>query len=820
MRWLFYSFLALFSLGVLGLAGAAAGTMWVVNYYGKDLPDYEGLKNYNPPVVTRVYAGDGRLMAEFAEQKRAFVPIEAVPDIVKQAFIAAEDQNFYSHKGVDFVAIARAMVRNLKNAGTGRRPEGASTITQQVAKNFLLTNEVSYERKIKEAILSYRIEKAFSKEHILELYLNEIYLGEGTYGVGAAALSYFNKPLEDLRIDEAAFLAALPKAPNNYHPVRKHDAAVARRNWVIERMREDGYITNSQAELAESMPLEARGRKKLNLVEAPYFAEEVRRELIESYGDDALYGGGLVVRASIDPRLQAIAEKALRDGLIAYDRRQGSWRGPVKKMGNLSAWQKELTALPPPPEMPPYWKLAVVLSVTADHAVIGFADGKQDKILDKYAGWAKKGGGGTIRDVLKPGDIVMTERVTEDGQSIVALRQIPKINGAVVALDPHTGRVLAAQGGWSYEKSEFNRVTQATRQPGSAFKPFVYLPALDKGFTPATLVVDAPMVFEQGPGMPKWRPTNYKDEYYGPTPIRVGIEKSRNLMTVRLADHIGMEMVADYARKFGVLDNLEPYLSNALGSGETTLLRLTTGYAQLVNGGRKITPTFIDRIQDRRGITIKNRDSRPCDGCGPLLEWRNQSTPVVPDTREQIGDPRTAYQMVSMLEGVVQRGTAVKLRELGRPLAGKTGTTNESKDVWFIGFSPDLVVGVFVGFDEPKSLGKKETGASVAVPIFYDVMKEALKDTPPVPFRVPPGVRQVQINAHTGARAQPGDEKVIWEAFLTGTEPGDGLITILDAGGLTQTAPAAGGNAPDSYSGTGAAPDPSAAATLGTGGLY
>lgn len=750
------------------MAGIGAG-VYAISYYGRDLPDYSQLKSYDPPVLTRVYAGDGRLMEEYAEEKRVFVPIDQIPDLVKHAYIAAEDKNFYSHSGVDYTGILRAALKNLRNPG--KRPEGASTITQQVAKNFLLSNEVSYVRKIREAILAYRMEKAMGKDKLLELYLNEIFLGQRSYGVAAAALSYFNKSLEELSIEEVAYLAALPKAPNNYHPVRNHDVALERRNYVIERMAQDGYITEAEAEIALAKPLQMAARTDAETVGAPYFAEEVRRELFERYGEAGLYKGGLAVRTSADPRLQEIAQNTLRKGLVAFDRRRG-WRGPLAHWDNLSDWQKKLTDIARPPAALTEWSMAVAL----DAATLGFPDGRKIKLSEDDVKW-------TASKPLVAGDVVLAELTGEKKDSLT-LRQVPKINGALVAMDPHTGRVLAMQGGWSFGESSFNRVTQAKRQPGSAFKPFVYLAALDKGFTPATLVLDAPIVIDQGPGLPKWRPKNYNQEYYGPTPIRVGVEKSRNLMTVRLADYIGIDIIAEYAKKFGIIDNMPRHLANALGSGETTVLDLTAAYAMLVNGGKKITPTFVDRIQDRRGRTIFSHDMRKCTNCGPLLEWQSQATPVVGDNREQISDPRTAYQMVSILEGVVQRGTATRLKELNRPLAGKTGTTNDSKDAWFVGFSPDMVVGVYVGYDEPKQLGAKETGSSVAVPIFKDFMAQALKDAPIIPFRVPAGIRQVQINSENGARARPGDKRVIWEAFLAGTEPTD-KIYVLDGGGIS-----------------------------------
>jgi len=837
MRYVWYGFLGLFSLGILGLIAGVIGVAVALNHYGQDLPNYDKLQDYNPPVVTRLYAGDGRLMAEFAEQKRIFIPIDNIPDLVTQAFISAEDQNFYSHNGVDFKAIAGAMIGNLKNMSTGRRPRGASTITQQVAKNFLLTNEVSYERKIKEAILAYRLEKALSKERLLELYLNEIYLGAGTYGVGAAALYYFDKPLNELTVDEVAYLGALPKAPNNYHPVRKQKAAVARRDWVIGRMEEDGYISESQAELAKIQPLKIAEKQGDRSVKAPYFAEEVRRELADVYGSDGLYQSGMSVRTSVDPAMQDIALKSLRDGVMAYDRRHG-YRGAVASFKSLDDWRARLNKIATPKGMLGHWKLGVVIESGKDTARIGFKDGAQGNVTLAGAKWARKSLNdgyalGTVitrvSQVLSPGNVIMVSPV--DGEDTnYELQQVPKVQGALIALNPHTGRVLAMQGGWKYQYggSEFNRATQADRQPGSAFKPFVYLAALDNGFTPATLVLDAPFVIEDRPGN-FWKPSNYSGEYYGPTPIRVGVEKSKNLMTVRLADHVGMDKISDYAKKFGIDDDMPPLLANSLGAGETTLLNLTSAYAVLVNGGKKIEPTFIDRVQDRDGSTVFKHDERDCQNCGDRMRWRGQSMPLVPDTREQIADPVTAYQMVSMLEGVVQRGTGVRIRSLGRPLAGKTGTTNESKDAWFVGFSPNLVVGVFVGFDEPKSLGKKETGSSVAVPIFKDFMGEALKDEPITPFRIPPGVRQVQINAKTGARAGLSDDKVIWESFVMGTEP-TGQMYILNASGIQPYYGGSGYGAlneglgiegADSVAPAQPAPaSPGAEATTGTGGLY
>lgn len=802
MKYFKQALLGLISLGFLGLIAAVIGATMIIGYYSQDLPDHETLKDYTPSVVTRLYAGDGRLLAEFAQQKRVFVPIEAIPEPVKNAFIAAEDKNFYSHDGVDYKAVLRAVIRNVQNLSSGRRPEGASTITQQVAKNFLLTNEVSLERKLKEAILAHRMEKALTKDQLLELYLNEIYLGAGTYGVAAAGLHYFGKSLEELETHEIAYLAALPKAPNNYHPIRRTEAATIRRNWVLGQMQANGFIPNIEEATAKAEPLKVIEKARSNAVRGSYFAEEVRRELLDRYGEAGLYQSGLSVRTSLDPVLQKKAEDVLRKGLMAYDKRHG-WRGKYGTLEDLENWAEVLQKAPKPEGLIDGWHVAVVLSADKNSAKLGIDDGSQGTLRLKDMKWARASlnngydVGAAVTSVsrkLKKGDVVLVEKLKEDG--FYKLQQIPKIQGALIAMDPYTGRVLAMQGGWRQDSSEFNRATQAKRQPGSAFKPFVYLAALDKGFTPATLVVDAPFEIEDKPGS-TWSPSNYTDEFYGPTPIRVGLEKSKNLMTVRLAHFLGMDVVSEYAEKFGITDNMAPLLANSLGADETTLFDMTAAYAVFVNGGKKITPTFVDRIQDRWGSTVFKHDSRACENCGDKIKWVAQDVPLVPDTKEQIADPRTAYQIASMLEGVVQRGTGVRIRSLGIPLAGKTGTTNDSKDAWFIGFSPGLVVGVYAGFDTPRSLGKKETGSSVAVPIFKDFMETALKDEPAIPFRVPPGIRQVKVNAETGTRARPGDSRTIWEAFIAGTEPTDD-ITVLDETGIN-IMPASFIESPDYY---------------------
>lgn len=795
---------SLFGFAVALALFGGAGILYLFYYYGRDLPDYKQLATYDPPTVTRLHAGDGRLLAQYAIENRVYVPIQAMPRRVVNAFLAAEDKNFYSHPGIDFLSLVRALVTNLANLGRNRRPVGASTITQQVAKNFLLTNEVSIERKIKEAILAFRIEQAFDKNRILDLYLNEIYLGYGSYGVAAAALNYFNKSLDELTVAQAAYLAALPKAPNNYHPLRRYDAAVARRNWVIGRMAQDERISPTDAEEAWAELLVVNQTDPTEFVRADYFVEEVRIELAELYGDENLYEGGLSVRTTLDPRLQRIAERVMRQGLIAYDRRHG-WRGPVTQV-DLTAydWQQALASIEPPAGTAP-WALAVVLATDESKADIGLSDGRTGIIpmveLEWARPWLPDQKVGAIPKnpgaVLKTGDVVLVEpaKAKGDGEAYddgaYGLRQIPAVNGGLVALDPHTGRVLAMNGGFSFEQSQFNRATQAFRQPGSAFKPFVYLAALDSGFTPATIVLDAPFVVDQGAGQGKWKPANYSRKFYGPTPMRIGIEKSRNLMTVRLAQTIGMEKVVAYARRFGIVDDMPTVLSMALGAGETTLLRLTTAYAMLVNGGKRIDPTFIDRVQDRRGQTVYRHDTRECPSCRDQT-WTGQAPPELPDGRQQVADPGSVYQVVSMLQGVIQRGTGRRIRSVGKPLAGKTGTTNKGIDTWFMGFSPDLAVGVFIAFDGPRTLGPRETGSSVAAPVFRDFMAAALRNQPAIPFRIPSGIRLVRLNLENGRVARAGDRKVILEAFKPGTVP-SGDEAIVDGGYNPRTGQASSG---------------------------
>lgn len=862
-----------FTLLFTGLIAGGIAAVLIFQHYSKDLPDYSQLSHYDPPTVTRLYAADGRLLAEYATEKRVFVPLSAIPKRVRQAFISAEDKNFYAHTGVDITGIGRAVYYNILHYGHGRSLAGGSTITQQVVKNFLLSDEKSFERKVKEAILALRISQVYSKDKILELYLNEIYLGMRSYGVAAAALNFFNKPLDELTTEEAALLAAMPKAPSSYDPRRNYDAAKARRDWVIGRMAEDGAISEEEAQAAAALPITLRLREADDVVRAEFFAEEVRRSLAAQYGENVLYEGGLVVKTTLEPALQKTAEKALRKTLIDYDRTRG-YRGSLARVSSLAAWPAKFQELAKKNyPLINGQQLAVVSALDDKRAMLTFGDGKTTGTIPlallKWTRTVIDDGvlGPEIKkpvDVLQPGDVVIVGPLSEQDRKKIPeaeaktawnLEQIPAVNGALVALDPHTGRVLAMAGGYAYAGNGFNRVTQARRQPGSAFKPFVYLAGLENGFTPSTIVLDAPVEMNQGAGLPTWKPQNYSGEYYGPTTLRVGLEKSRNTMTVRLAQLVGIEKTLEIGKRFAVYDKPPRNFSIVLGSVETTLLRLANAYGMIVNGGKRITPGIIERIDDRHGKTIFRRDARECQGCAvfnPEQTAMDSPPPLPQDTREQVLDPRVAYQMVSMLEGVVSRGTATRARVLERPVAGKTGTTNKSMDAWFVGFTPDLVVGVFVGFDKPKTLGRKETGGSVALPAFIDFMQEALADKPAVPFRIPPGVQLSRVNLKTGLPAEEGETgPEIQEAFITGAPifvPGvtpptpaqpalgsvvetppefgnDSGMEIIDGDLTGQTGQndqtggigtESGNNEPEAV----VVPAPSGAPVVGTGGLY
>ena len=816
-------------------------TIW---YFGRDLPDYQQLARYEPPITTRVLAGDGRLLAEYATERRVFVPISAIPKPVIAAFLAAEDKNFYTHHGFDPIAMLRAAVIDVGHLHSNRRPVGASTITQQVAKNMLLSNELSVERKIKEILLASRIDDALPKDHILELYLNEIYLGGGAYGVASAALTYFGKPLDELSLAEMAFLAGLPKAPNNYNPVRFQQAARIRRDWVIDRMVEAGDVTAAQAAAVKAEPVTVHPRADTDLIKGAYFAEEVRRELVAKFGEKAVYEGGLTVRTSLDPRLQTAADKALRDGLIAYDRSNGGWRGPVDHIvadhiDPGGDWTAKLAAQPSPPGAGAVgWRLAMVTRTESDGATIGFKDGASGHIPFAQMRWARPlredGNLGAFprsaADVVKPGDLVLVEPLPPEPEKpekparpgavarVAAappkppveqfnLCQIPDVSGALVTIDPHTGRVLAMSGGFSFEISQFNRATQAKRQPGSAIKPLVYLTALEHGFTPSTLVLDGPIALDQGPGLPPWTPGNYESESFrGPTPLAVALAHSLNTVAARLGAILGMEPIGENVESFGVMDHMPREYSMSLGAGETTPLRLTAAYAMLVDGGKKLTPTLIDSVQDRNGTTIFRADQRPCEACGNV-EWNHQPPPVIPDTREQIADPQSAYQLVQMMQGVVQRGTGAKVAAVGKPIAGKTGTTSDWRDAWFVGFTPNLAAGVYIGFDNHDSLGRGEQAAVVSAPVFRDYMIAALKDAPPTEFRIPPGLQMVRVDPDTMLPSGSGGAS-IWAAYKPGTAPDKdrdiGLRGVPGEAGAAAVSDDSGGREP----------------ARGTGGLY
>ncbi len=766
---------------VLGVAGLLVAAV-------TGLPSLQELQNYKPPVTSRVHAGDGALVAEFAREQRVFVPINQIPDHVKEAFIATEDARFFEHSGIDYQGLARAMVSNLGNVLRGRRLEGASTITQQVAGNMLTGRAAGCSgifcalyTKLREGLMAGRIEKALDKDRILELYLNQIYLGNRAYGVAAAALNYFDKPLDELTIGEAAYLAVLPKAPNNYNPVRQHDRALQRRNFVISRMLERGFITAAEARAATAEPLVAQNRLSGDqYVAATPFVEEIRRQLQAQYGERALYDGGLSIRSTIDTRLQLAAARAVRSGLENYDRRH-DWRGPLRNGAADGDIAAQLREVPPPPALT-NWVRAMVTR-TQGGVRLRDEQGRDGTLLDADVQWAAQGARRQAARALRAGSIVYAERASSGSR--YTLKQVPQIQGALVALDPHTGRVLAMVGGYSFADDHgLNRATQAYRQPGSSIKPLVYAAALDHSvnvngqetfITPATLIDDGPFSVEAGDGS-TWSPENYEHDFMGPTPLRRGLELSRNAMTARVAYEIGPQRVLDYGRRLGVYDDrTQAVFALALGSGETTLLRMTTAYGILVNGGRRITPIIIDRIQDRDGHTIFARDQRPCQDCN--APWRNQRAPQLPEVREQVLDPITAYQVVSMAQGVIDRGTGTVVHDgalASYPLGGKTGTTSDYKDNWFIGFSPDLVVGVWMGMDQPVSLGDGETGARNAAPVFRDFMTTALHDVPPTPFRIPSGVRLVRVDRLTGQLAGMSSTDTILEAFRPGTEPSTG----------------------------------------------
>ena len=740
----------------------AFSTLW---YFSVDLPDYKILADYKPPISSRVYSGEGQLIAEYSLQKRFFIPFESVPKKVINSFLSAEDKNFFKHPGIDAKSISRAVLKNIKNLIESKRLEGASTITQQVAKNFLLSNEVSMKRKIKEAILAFRIERAYSKERIMELYLNQIYLGQGTYGIAAASLEYFDKSVNELEYEEAALLAALPKAPSKYNPYKNKKIAKIRRNFVLKNLFENAYINKKEYDDLTKKEIKVKKRKIQLLEEANFYSEEVRRIVSDTYGYDSLYKGGLSIKTPLNPYYQIESLKALREGLEEYDKRHG-WRGPITNINDENWFEKvkEFTS-----DKSLNWKLAKVINIDKLSIKVETEDKKIAKINFNSVSWTRKK---SFDDFLNLNDIIYVQKTKKNKWN---LKQLPKINGAIIVMDPHTGRVLAMVGGFSFRLSEFNRATQAKRQPGSAFKPFVYATALENGFTPSTVILDAPLVMDQGEGKKTWKPENYGKKFYGPSTLRMGIEKSRNLMTVRIAQKIGFEEISKTTNRFGIYKDIPEVLSVSLGAAETTLAKLTTAYCVFVNGGRKVNSIFIDRIQDRRGKTIYNSENRKCVGCEEMSYLKDE-IPSIQNNSMQIISSETAYQITSMLEGVIKRGTGRKLKSLNLPLAGKTGTTNKNMDAWFLGFTSELVIGVYVGFDEPKSLGRYETGAKAALPIFKKFVQNVVTKKNARPFKIPKNINLVMVDTETGLPPRKNAKNVIYESF----KPEDNFMTELE----------------------------------------
>ena len=751
MSKLFKKILIFLTSGVLFSFALIIGILWV---YSNKLPDYKFLKMYKPAVSSKLYSGGGELVSDFSSEKRIFVPYDSIPKIVINSFLSAEDKNFFYHPGVDAKGIVRATINNVSNIIYSKRLEGASTITQQVAKNFLLTNEVSINRKIKEAILAFRIERALSKERILELYLNQIYLGEGSYGIASASLEYFDKPISKLNYAEASLLAALPKAPSRYNPFKNADLAKHRRNLVIKNLLENSYINEEKYSELINSEIKLRKRKKKYLEDARYYVEDVRKYLVEKYGFNKIYKQGFTIKTPINLELQSIATQSLREGLEEYDKRKG-WRGPILNKKITDKWNKNLKKYKL--EKTIGWDLAIVKKINKFSVEIETEKKNQGIIKYDDASWTKK----ELDKIFKIGDVVYVKNIKDN---LYSLKQIPKANGGIVILNPYTGRVLAMSGGFSFKLSEFNRATQAFRQPGSAFKPFVYALALENKFTPSTLVLDAPVVLDQGEDLKMWKPENYGKKFYGPSTIRTGLEKSRNLMTVRIAQEIGIDKIANFAKSLKIYDNPEELLSISLGSAETTLLKLTSAYSSFVNGGKLVEPIFLDRIQDSEGNTIFNSEKRFCKKCKEISHL-GKDVPKIEDNFIQIFSEETAYQITSMLEGAIQRGTGRKLKDLNLDLAGKTGTTNENTDAWFVGFTSNLVIGVYVGHDEPKTLGKYETGAKTALPIFKSFIKKSVKRSEARPFKVAKNIKFLVIDQKTGRKADFGSKTTIIEAY-------------------------------------------------------
>ena len=723
--------------------------------FSNNIPDYKFLKNYKPPVSSKMYSGDGDLVADFSKEKRIFVPYSVIPSNVINAFLSAEDKNFFTHPGVDAKGVLRATFNNITNIMTSKRLEGASTITQQVAKNFLLTNEVSINRKIKEAILAFRIERALNKERILELYLNQIYLGSGAYGVAAASLEYFDKSIKELNYAEAALLAALPKAPSKYNPYNNIDLAKFRRDLVLKNLNQNGFLSLEKYNEYKNQNINLKKKKKIYLEDAQYYIEDVRKNIIDQLTYEKVYKQGYNINTPINLNLQKIATESLRNGLIAYDQRKG-WRGPIINMGNNDNWHQNVDKKHKL-ENSIDWEIAIVKEIGQFQTKIETIKKLSGFINYNEISWTKK----EFEDLFKIGDLIYVKKVKG---SYYSLKQLPKINGGIVVMDPFTGRVLALSGGFSFKSSEFNRATQALRQPGSAFKPFVYALALENKYTPSSLVLDAPLVLDQGVDLKKWKPENYGKKFYGPSTLRTGLEKSRNLMTVRIAQNLGVGKLAKFSKELKIYDDPEELLSISLGSAETTLLNLTSAYSSFVNGGKLISPIIIDRIQDSEGNTIINNENRKCMNCDKI-SFTGKDYPQIEDTYDQVMSEQTAYQVTTLLEGVIKRGTGKKLRDLKLNLAGKTGTTNENTDAWFIGFTSNLVIGVYVGMDNPKPLGKFETGSKAALPIFREFIEKSVKKSEARPFKVPEKMTLMVVDPLTGEKAKFNSKNTIIEAY-------------------------------------------------------
>ena len=727
------------------------GILW---NYSNNIPDYKFLKSYKPPVSSKVYSRNGNVVAEFSKEKRIFVPYESIPQNVINSFLSAEDKNFFSHPGVDAKGVIRATINNIQNIMTSKRLEGASTITQQVAKNFLLTNEVSLNRKIKEAILAFRIERALTKERILELYLNQIYLGSGAYGVAAASLEYFDKSIKELNYEEAALLAALPKAPSKYNPYRDIELAKFRRNLVLKNLLDNDLISNKEFNELKKKNIQLKKTKRIFLEDAQYYIEDVRKNIIEILTYEKVYNQGFNINTPINLELQKIATQSLRNGLIEYDKRKG-WRGPLLNKIYSKKWFEGLEKYDL--ENSINWEIAIVRKISKFSAEIETHDKIKGVIEYSDISWTKK----DFDKLLRVNDVIYVEKIINNKFS---LKQVPKINGGIVVMDPYTGRVVALSGGFSFKNSEFNRASQALRQPGSAFKPFVYALALENNFTPSSLVLDAPLVLEQGSDLKMWKPENYGKKFYGPSTLRVGLEKSRNLMTVRIAQNLGVDKLANFSKDLGIYENPDELLSISLGSAETTLLKLTSAYSAFVNGGKLVSPILIDRVQDSEGNTILNNEKRTCLNCDQI-SFTGKFYPEIKNNYKQIFSAQTAYQITSLLEGVVKRGTGKKLKKLNLNLAGKTGTTNKNTDAWFIGFTSNLVIGVYVGMDNPQPLGKFETGSKTALPIFKNFIEKAIKKSDARPFKVADGITMMVVDSVTGQKAKFSSKDTILEAY-------------------------------------------------------